>query len=201
MTGLNNVVISFDYAYTYYTPAPNNENDKLEVKISTDCGSTWSTVDMMAGVSLTTAPSTTAAFVPTATQWKSKVVSLPTAANNPSVLVKFVATADYGNNLYIDNVNLQSVTALKKYHLDQLVQIFPNPTKDASNLTIHAKNDASANITVMNMLGQVIFKATKNIQTGFNQLTLPSNEWQSGTYLININIDGENTVRKLNVTK
>jgi hypothetical protein len=123
------------------------------------------------------------------------------AANNPSVLVKFVATADYGNNLYIDNVNLQSVTALKKYNLEQLVQIFPNPTKDASNLTIHAKNDATANITVMNMLGQVIYKASKNIQTGFNQFALPSNEWQSGTYLININVDGENTVRKLNVNK
>jgi DNA-binding protein YbaB len=53
----------------------------------------------------------------------------------------------------------------------------------------------------MNMLGQVIYKASKNIQTGFNQFALPSNEWQSGTYLININVDGENTVRKLNVNK
>lgn len=201
MTGLNNIVLSYDYAYTYYTPAPNNENDKLEVKVSTDCGATWTTVDMMSGTSMTTAPSMTAAFVPNANQWKNKVVSLPMAANNPSVLVKFVATADYGNNLYIDNVNLQSVTALKKYNLEQLVQIFPNPTKDASNLTIHAKNDATANITVMNMLGQVIYKASKNIQTGFNQFALPSNEWQSGTYLININVDGENTVRKLNVNK
>ncbi|MCX8080048.1 MAG: T9SS type A sorting domain-containing protein [Bacteroidia bacterium] len=198
----SNIVLTFDYAYTYYTAPPNNENDKLEVMISTNCGNSWTVVDMMSGTSMTTAPNSTSAFTPSSpNQWKSRLISLPAAANNPSVLVKFVATADYGNNLYIDNVNLQSITALKKYDLNQLVHLFPNPTRDASNLTIHAKESGNLTVNVINMIGQEVFRTSKNINEGFNQISIPSSQWESGVYLINITLNGEHTVKKLNVTK
>jgi len=201
LTGMNNPMISFDYAYTYYTPAPNNENDKLEVKVSTDCGATWTTIDMMSGNSMTTAPSTTANFVPTSNQWKNKVVALPgSAANNPSVLVKFVTTNDYGNNLYIDNVNLaNNITGVKNINKENTVQMFPNPARDLTNITIQSSENGNASVTVKNLLGQEVYAVSKNIQTGFNLIEIPVRNLPAGVYMVQINVNGLQSTKRLNV--
>src|SRR5690606_22482910 len=48
----------------------------------------------------------TGAFVPSSpAHWRNETVQL-TGFDNSDVIVKFVVTADYGNNLYIDNINL-----------------------------------------------------------------------------------------------
>jgi hypothetical protein len=102
--------MSFDVAYAQYQA----ENDKLEVFISDDCGVNWTNMYSKSGSALSTRGPVTTAFVPTATQWRKEVISL--AGYSGDVLVKFVATSAFGNNLYLDNVNLsqcasQTITA------------------------------------------------------------------------------------------
>lgn len=106
LTGATSPTLTFDVAYTQYS----NETDLLEVLFSTDCGANWTSAYNKSGSALSTAPITTAAFVPNATQWRKESVLL-LGANNASVLLKFKATSDYGNNLYIDNVNLSQPPA------------------------------------------------------------------------------------------
>ncbi len=94
--------LSFDVAYAQYQ----TENDQLDVSVSTDCGASWTNVYSKAGSALSTAAAVTAAFVPTsASQWRKEVVTL-TGYQNSNVIVKFTATSAFGNNMYIDNVNL-----------------------------------------------------------------------------------------------
>ncbi|MBS1518089.1 MAG: hypothetical protein JSS91_08370, partial [Bacteroidetes bacterium] len=54
---------------------------------------------------LNTAPATTSAFVPTASQWAPKIYSLPAGTNR----VRLRAESGWGNNLYLDNICVQAL--------------------------------------------------------------------------------------------
>ena len=105
LSGTGAPILSFDVAYCQYQ----SEQDQLDVEVSTDCGNTWNNVFSKAGSALSTKAAQTAAFVPTSNEWRKETVTL-TGYNNPNVLVRFVATSDYGNNMYIDNVNISVCT-------------------------------------------------------------------------------------------
>lgn len=197
-------VLGFDVAYTYYTAAPNNENDKLEVKASTDCGNNWTTVFSQAGTALATAPLTTAAFVPTATQWKSVLVNMSAYANNPNVLVKFVATSDYGNNMYVDNINLtqSNPTAIKTNAASEMsFEVYPNPSKGETNLNITSVAEGKANVVVVNTLGQVVFTKQVELNVGVNAIQLDASQFANGLYNVMIESKNGSMVKKLTVTK
>lgn len=93
----------FSLAYAQYSAS---YTDRLKVMVSPDCGTNWTTVyDKQAGT-LATAPMTTSSFVPTATQWRKDTVDLSAWAGAPQVFVKFVAINGYGNNCYVDDIQV-----------------------------------------------------------------------------------------------
>ncbi len=63
--------------------------------------------------------------------WTTDVYPVPTAANQPQVLVKFTVTNGYGNNIWVDNVNLGGPTSIAKGQLCTMslsgVNLYPNP--------------------------------------------------------------------------
>lgn len=205
LTGVSTPVLTFDVAYAFYTAAPNNENDKLEVFCSTNCGSTWTSIYMKAGTTLTTAPLTTGNFVPSAAQWRNEVVALPAAAsNNASVLVKFVTTSDYGNNLYIDNVNLnQANPTVIKSNLANAnsVNVFPNPTKADAYLNVNLQEASKVNISVVNALGQIVLQKEADLTFGNNSVKLDTKDFASGLYNVIVETNNGSMVKKLTVSK
>ena len=204
LTAISNPSLTFDVAYTYYTASPNNENDQLEVKISTNCGNTWSTIFSQAGTVLATAPNVTSAFVPSATQWKTVNIPLASYANNPTVLVKFVATTDYGNNMYVDNINLsQTIATGIKTNVDNSVSfdIYPNPTKGETNLKVSAVVAGKANVTVINTLGQVVYNKQVDLNVGVNDFQIDAKDLASGLYNVMVESQNGSMVKKLTVTK
>ena len=107
-TGYSAAQMTFNVAYAAYSAT---YMDGLEVLISTDCGTTWTSLynktgSTVATGNLPTAALTTAAFVPTAAQWRTETINLNTYINNPSVQLAFRNIAGYGNNLYVDNINI-----------------------------------------------------------------------------------------------
>jgi hypothetical protein len=200
-TGLTAPMMSFDVAYAQYS----NENDRLEVKVSTDCGANWTTVFNKAGSTLATVAAQTGAFTPaTAGQWRNESFALPVStANNASVLVKFVATSAYGNNLYVDNVNIsQNTTSIKTHNASAVnVVMYPNPTSEFANLDITSKEAVNANIIVYNALGQMVFEKSVKLNQGFNSLNLDTKNFAAGIYNVVIAADNAKLVQKLTVTK
>ncbi|MCX6303728.1 MAG: T9SS type A sorting domain-containing protein [Bacteroidetes bacterium] len=101
MGGLTTPTLRFDYAYATYVV----EIDEMDVYYSTDFGSTWTALlNMPGGESgiLNTAGTTEDAFIPTASQWASQSLTLPAGTN----MLKFTAITAYGNNLYLDNIEV-----------------------------------------------------------------------------------------------
>lgn len=89
--------------YVAYSPY-NSDADSLEVLISKDCGNTYQRVYYKGGNDLKTA-TTTSNFVPTAAQWRKESVNL-TAHAGGNLLVNFTSINNFGNNLYIDQINI-----------------------------------------------------------------------------------------------
>jgi hypothetical protein len=196
-----NPVLSFDVAYAGYTTGANQENDQLDVMVSTNCGATWTSVYSKAGSTLQTANPTTSAFNPTSTQWRTDVVNLSSYAGMPNVLVKFVATSDYGNNLYLDNINLSNSTGIKSAEQFGAISMYPNPAQTETNVKIDAVESGDVTISVVNSLGQTVSVKKVAVETGSNTVNIETKNFAAGIYNVVIDTPNGSTVKKLTVSK
>jgi len=107
--------LKFDVAYARYNAA---FSDTLEVRVSTNCGTTWTSIYLKGGTALSTSADQGAKFVPTSSQWRTENIniSVPTAGQG-NVMFSFLNRGHYGQPIYLDNVNLS----------------FPMPTLNANN--------------------------------------------------------------------
>lgn len=204
LTGVIAPTLRFDLAYATYSDAQTPElNDQLDVKVSTDCGASWTTVYSNSGVSMATAPTSSVAFVPTAGQWSTKSVNLTAYANQPEVLVKFVTTNDYGNNLYMDNVNVAElatgISVLTKNI--ETVELFPNPANNETALTVTLAEESNVTVTVLNTVGQVVYTSSSDLTVGTSKLQLDTKNFASGIYNVVVTSANGSVTKKLSVSK
>ena len=113
LSGYSAAQMTFDVAYAAYSAT---YIDGLEVLISTDCGTTWTSLynktgSTVAAGNLPTAAATTASFVPTTAQWRTETINLNSYLGQSSAILAFRNLAAYGNNLYIDNINITGTAA------------------------------------------------------------------------------------------
>jgi len=100
--------LKFDYAYQRDGNAA--DNDSLEFIYSTDCGATWTRLWQKGGTALQTVTTTNinTGFTPTAAQWKTDSVNLGFLAGQSSVQFGVVNICNYGQNIYVDNINIDT---------------------------------------------------------------------------------------------
>ena len=107
-TGLASAQMTFDVAYAPYDAV---NFDGLEVMVSTNCGGAFTTVYSKSNTTLATATATTSAFVPTAAQWRTETIDLTPYVGQGNVIIAIRNLSGYGNNIYIDNINVTGVVA------------------------------------------------------------------------------------------
>ena len=108
--------LRYDVAYARFNAT---NSDTLEVKLSVNCGSTWSLVSIKGGTTLATAPDMGAQFVPTNAQWRRDTFDISAAtAGQGNVMFSFINHGQYGQAIYLDNINL----------------VFPTPTLNINTL-------------------------------------------------------------------
>ncbi|MBL0355361.1 MAG: hypothetical protein IPP72_00050 [Chitinophagaceae bacterium] len=118
---LDSVAITFNVAYQQYfgTDVPAPPNDSLRVMYSPDCGVTWfPTSYAKGGAGLVTVAGTTGnSFVPAnAGQWRTERVVLKDlcSKNLSTVMIGFEAYNDFGNNIYVDSINIAGFTSASR---------------------------------------------------------------------------------------
>ncbi len=196
--GVSAPVLAFDVAYAQYS----NENDQLDVMVSTDCGANWTSVFSKAGTNLMTANPTTSSFVPTTAQWRGELVNLSAYANNANVLVKFTASSDYGNNIYVDQINLLQANGIKDATANfTVVELFPNPTANETSLNISLVNSAEVSINVLNAVGEVVYQTSSALNGGTNKVNIDTKNFASGIYNVVISSETGSVTKKLSVIK
>lgn len=196
-------VLSFDYAYAQRDA---NSNDKLEVMVSNNCGSSWTNVYSSSGYTLATALPMPMAYLPDVndiSQWQTVTINL-TGYNSPSVLVKFVVTNDNGNNLYIDNVNLnqtQPVGLIKETKLSNQVSIFPNPTSGNATLKVFSLTSGKSKLILINTMGQIVSSKTIDLFSGNNNIIIDTKGFSNGIYSVVLETATETVVKKISISK
>lgn len=114
LVGASAPQMTFKRAYKYYNDAtnPTNYHDELRVYISSNCGVSYgTTLYYKKGIQLATSGTSNATFTPSVTgDWDTDTVNL-SAYIGQNIVVKFEVTNRYGNNLYLDDININNVAA------------------------------------------------------------------------------------------
>ena len=121
LSGQDNVELTFDYSYARYVDASGATTaDKIEVFVSTDGGNTYPdlvfTGEENGSGNFSTSADVQAAFVPSsAGDWCGSgfgaacpVIDLSAYDGLADVRLRVTSTNNYGNNFYIDNIELSS---------------------------------------------------------------------------------------------
>ncbi len=182
--------MSFDVAYAQYSAS---YIDKLEVQTSTDCGATWNSVYSKTAANLATVSAmVTTSFVPTATQWRREYVSLSSVAGQSQVMIKFKGTSGYGNNVYIDNINLDVNAGVENLKNGE-ISVYPNPASNLMNIS----NAQNADIMLYDMFGKLVY-TDHNISSSYS---LNVSEFAVGTYVLKVINKDKASSFKVNVVR
>lgn len=112
-------------------------SDSLFIGVSTDCGASYQYVYYDGGLSLATAPDNQSEFIPAANEWKTDTVDLSSWAGQSNVQIAFRNKGDWGNVLYLDNVNLGSNLGLTEAPHTENPIVFPNPLRPGGLIEIN----------------------------------------------------------------
>ncbi len=194
-------VMDLYVAYAQYkdpTSGVISGDEKIEIVYSENCGDSWTPVWSKSGIDLATRSATDSSFIPQGnSQWalhSADVSAIPAGAQ-----IALRATSTYGNNLFIDNVNLRSGTPT---NVEELVAngsfaVYPNPVVNELTVDIDMVKAAKATINIVNVVGQVVGATiNENLNTGKNYVNIPTASLAPGVYFLNITTASGNVQQK-----
>jgi hypothetical protein len=201
LSSVANPSFEFEYAYAQFTAG---SNDGIKVNVSTDCGANWTEVFNKSGDSFTTAPATggTAAFYPTASQWKIEKIDL-SAYKQADVMIKLsVVAGSTGNCLYLDNINVhESTVGIDDVETQIGLNISPNPTNDISTMTFNLNESTTVGTEIINSLGSVVFNNVETMNAGTQRVIFDGTDLPNGIYFVNLTIGEEVITKKVSLIK
>jgi photosystem II stability/assembly factor-like uncharacterized protein len=161
------VTFDFSVAYAQYYDTI-TYIDSLIVEVSTDCGASYTPIYHKAGTSLATAPIDNAGnFIPVSNQWRAETINLDQLIGQMSIFVRFKVVSGYGDNLFIDDINIHGMinTSVEQESDLQTIKVYPNPAHDQLTiLGIQISTNEKITTEIYNSLGQKVFEGvlTKN---------------------------------------
>jgi len=184
-TSVSNPLLTFDVAYANYS----GSSDGLGVEVSPNCGLSFiPTSYLKAGATLATAPSTSTDWQPTqASHWRKDSLFLSAFAN-AKIFIRFVNINDFGNNLYLDNINLEDNfnPGINDISSPVLLSLFPNPASGLFNLNVNNLPSDNLKISVYDINGRLVFSDQYNNTTGAFQSVIDLKDQSKGVYVVNI---------------
>ena len=195
----SSVNLTFEVSYCQYS----SENDKLQVEVSTNCGTTWVSKYTKSGTTLSTHAAQTAAFTPaTAADWRLETVNLNSVAGQSNVLVRFKGTSAYGNNIYVDNINVVGVTGINEVSNVASMNVYPNPMTNTATVDFNLTEASDVTITLVNALGQsVLTENLGNLGAGEQNYSLNAETLSNGLYFLNIKAGNGTITKKVSINK
>ncbi len=189
MSNVSQVVLSFKASFARRNAA---NNDALRIYFSADCGKSWSMrKQLRATSSLTTAGNVSGYFTPTsASQWQEVIVdNLPASYFVSGLRFKFWFEADGGNNLYIDDINLNGTPV----GIDDMtarnigLMVVPNPASDNARVVFDLRESSNVLVELLDMAGRRVSVLSQGrMPAGPQWMDLPVRELESGLYLVRV---------------
>ena len=189
--------LTFRYAYAKRN---STSDDVLKIYVSNNCGLTWSLRKTLRGsTTLTTGGTVTGNFVPTsASQWGyGEVTNITGTYWASNFRMKFEFESDGGNNLYLDDINLDilSVGMEENSSSQGALTVLPNPATGSAHAIFNVKEAGVARVEVLDMTGRTVAVVHNGILTmGPNRIQLPVQGLVAGTYFLRLQQNGSQQV-------
>jgi hypothetical protein len=201
LSTLSSPALSFKVAYQKKTSA---NNDRLQVYTSDDCGASWQSRWARTGSVLSSGIGTNP-YIAAQADFTTYTVNINAVSAKTNVLFRWEFFADLngaGNNLYIDDINIinsPQAAGIQNIETTVSLSLYPNPSSGVVNTTFNFTEKHTVSIQVTDMLGRVIESVNPKLyQAGEATIVLgSSNAYQTGVYLTNINIDGQQVSKKI----
>ncbi len=189
MSGVSGINISFRYAFAKRS---SSNDDRVRFFVSNNCGETWSLRQQLRGsTNLSTAPNTTSNFVPNGgDQWGfSEITNVSNAYHVGDFRFKFEFESDGGNNVYLDDININGAAV----GVDELLGdgnalvVIPNPATHEARAMLNLHQAGTVRMELLDVLGRSIqVLHDGNMAQGRHHVELPIGQLQSGMYFIRV---------------
>ena len=184
--------LSFDRAYAMWSGAPSA--DGMEILISDDCGETWTVVYENSGTSMATVPAQDPLYVPGKGDWVTDDIDI-SQYSGKNITVKVRVISAWGNNLWLDNINVNYLTnTLDEIGIDEM-NVSPNPTSDMTNIEFELNESKAVSVVVYSALGQKVYNKNFGTLNGYQNLQIDMSDLNEGVYNVKINFDEKSTSR------
>lgn len=182
-------VITFRYAYAKRN---NNNDDALRVYASRDCGQTWSLRRALVGDNLVTAPNTSASFTPNGPdQWGyNETAPIGGLFEVPNMRIKFVFESDGGNNLWLDDINVNGASVgieeVRATDAGTLL-VVPNPARDRAVVSTDLAVAGPVQVDLIDVLGRPVQQVAQGTRpAGPAQWELDLSTLPGGMYFVRV---------------
>ena len=206
LTGANRAIMTFDRAHMTYTSMGTVSTDQVDIQASLDCGTNWTTVWTKAGATLSTVTennnnidSNYGYFPLAAADWKADTAKLNSMAGHDNVWIRFRGTSNYGDNVWIDQINITkwTVGGIDELSNVEVANVFPSPANDNVTLELGLAKEGNYEVTVINTLGEQV-KAVANgaMSQGVHQINVNTGDLSSGIYNFIIRANDQKIVKR-----
>ncbi len=91
------------------------------------------------------------------------------------------------------------ISNVKETNLNSAVNsfIYPNPANNSATLGIDLKENTSVNVTVLNMVGQVVKTTKANGELGQNNINIDLSNLSTGIYMVSVKVGNSTSTKKL----
>lgn len=198
-SSLDTAFFSFQIAAAAYTATSTSGNvwDTLEVLASTDCGQSFTSLYKKWGSSLVTrAAATTSAFVPVSSEWRKDSIDLSAYIGSANLLLAFRNTTGYENNIYLDDINLRTVTVNPNLK-SQGFLVAPNPTQGALSVQFYPQPANLRSIQVFTATGMKLIEQAVGTGQASNIYWFDLSGYAAGVYIVRAVFADKVIVRKV----
>jgi len=189
------VTLSFKYSFAKRATA---DADKLQIWASGDCGNTWSLRKNISSATIATSSNIGGNYVPSSTsQWEEVVITnISSSFWTSNFRFKITFTAGGGNNMYIDDINIDTSTDIDELSTVSEFGIYPNPFSEVTNVEFNLIQPSDVKIEVYDVVGKLMqSNIHSNRSLGENRIPLNVGNISKGMYLVKLTV-GTNELTK-----
>lgn len=202
LNGMQEATISFKYAFKRRN---SNNDDRLRFYVSNNCGQTWSLRKQLRGqTNLSTGNTQSSSFTPNnQSDWQEAIIdNIQFSFLGSGFRFKFWFESDGGNNLYIDDININgNPVGIEELTAESIrLNIFPNPITNISTLSFELEERSDVRMDVVDMLGRTILTIeNESLSQGRHQYPISRSELGNGMYFVRVSINGKTSMVKFMV--
>jgi hypothetical protein len=126
-------------------------------------------------------------------------VNLNTYANQNNVWLRFHSTSDWGDNAFIDQINITRSQALGINDVANVgnISVYPSPANDNLSLELNVIQSAAFDITIINTLGEVVKNVSNgDLGAGAHKMDVNVSDLAAGIYNVVISSNNQKTLKR-----